>query len=487
MRDRKAKIFNELDYLTLLLFLLLAGFGLAALFSATYDPESTTSFFALTTKTGKQFLWMSLSLVLGGAILFIHEDVYDVLAYIFYAITLILLIITPLITHGIKGSYSWLAIGPITIQPAEFAKITTALALAKCMSTNNFAFKNWKDTLMAMAIILIPVAIIGFLEREWGTAIVFLVFFVVLYRYGLSEKLFILTFFFITIATLSLLWTTMPFLNANGGSVGLFIGSFITALATGIYLLLNSPDSSGRIVIIATLAYHFILLILAIWVPIPLLLLIAIYQGLMVIFIVLHIFRQWHLKELYLIAFIALALTTITFMPMVLKHLPAHQRNRIELFLKQKEDVAGVGYNTNQSLIAVGAGGFIGRGYLHGTQTTYNYLPEVDTDFIFCTIAEQFGFIGSITVLAIYCLFIVRLFRLAERQRRRNECIFAYCVGCLYTMHVLINISMVLGLIPVIGIPLPLFSYGGSAVMTFTILTFIVLRCDATRTTKLTS
>ena len=404
------------------MFLALAVFGWMNIYGASYNYDQT-SIFDFSNRAGKQFVWLMSALLLGSIILLIDYKTYDVLAYFLYAIMLVVLIITPLIAHNVKGSYSWISIGPVSIQPAEFAKCITALALAKYMGRYEYKLRSWRDIIVPLAIIGVPMLIIMLLQRETGSALVFVAFLLVFYRQGMSGWV---------------LWTGL--------------------LAVVIFLLVIR---------------------FSIW---PAIILLAIIFGLL-------IWRTWKIKRYYkwlllLIFFVFIGYAAACNFAFK-KVLQPHQRERIEVLLGMKDDPAGAGYNVAQSHIAIGSGQLLGKGYLNGTQTKLRFVPEQDTDFIFCTVGEEWGFVGSTAVLILDLIFILRLIAIAERQRDTFSQIYCYSVACIFLVHLTINIGMVLGLLPVIGIPLPFFSYGGSSMWGFTLLLFILLRLDASRVEKL--
>lgn len=379
--NRRENIVGAIDWVTIALFLGLALFGWMNIYGAGYTFEQS-NILSFSNRAGKQFVWLMTALLLGGALLLIDEKVWDVFGYWFYGATILLLIVTPFLAHDIKGSLSWITLGPVSLQPAEFAKCFTAIAIAKYMGRYNYQIRSWRDLIVPLAMIFLPMAIIMIMQKETGSALVFLAFLIPLYRQGMSGKIFVIGF---------------------------------AAIVLGIL-----------------------------------------------------VFRMGWIPDSVLD-----------------KVLQPHQRTRIEVLLGMKDDPHGAGYNVNQSIIAIGSGGFAGKGYLRGTQTKLKFVPEQDTDFIFCTVGEEWGFLGSAAVLLAYLFFILRLIRIAERQRDTFSRVYAYCVVGVFLMHLLINIGMVLGIMPVIGIPLPMFSYGGSSLWGFTVLLFILLRLDAARVNKL--
>jgi len=420
--SRNGSILKNLDWATVFMFLLLAIFGWLNIYGASYTYEQT-SIFDFSNRAGKQFVWILSALVMGGIILLIDSKTFDILAYIFYGAMIGILIVTPFVAHNVKGSYSWITIGPVSLQPAEFAKCITALAVAKYMGRYEYKLRAWKDLVMPFLLIGIPMVIIMFLQRETGSALVFLSFLLVFYRQGMS------------------------------GFV-LFAG----VLAIVVFL---------------------IVIRFSIW---PALILLVVIFGILV-------WRTWKIKRIYkwllLLALGVYVAFSFGCNVVFTKILQPHQRVRIEVLLGMKDDPSGAGYNVTQSMIAIGSGQLFGKGYLQGTQTKLRFVPEQDTDFIFCTVGEEWGFLGTTGVLILYLLFILRLVSIAERQRDNFSQIYSYSVACIFLFHMTVNIGMVLGLLPVIGIPLPFFSYGGSSMWGFGLLLFILLRLDAARIEKM--
>ena len=420
--SRNGNILKNLDWPTIFIFLGLTIFGWLNIYGASYNFEQS-SIFDFSNRAGKQFVWIISAIFMGCIILLIDAKTYDIFGYLLYAIMIVVLLITPLLAHNVKGSYSWITLGPISLQPAELAKCITAIALAKFMGRYEYKLRDWRDLIIPFAIIGLPMAIIMILQQETGTALVFAAFLLVFYRQGMS----------------------------------------------GLVLL------AGVLAVIV-----FIIVIrFSIW---PALILLTICFGIM-------IWRTWKIKRYYkwllLLAFIAYIGYSAACDFVFTKVLQPHQRIRIEVLLGMKDDPSGAGYNVAQSTIAIGSGRLFGKGYLQGTQTKLRFVPEQDTDFIFCTVGEEWGFVGSAGVLILYLIFILRLIMIAERQRDNFSQIYCYSVACIFMTHLIINVGMVLGLLPVIGIPLPFFSYGGSSMIGFTLLLFILLKLDATRVEKL--
>ncbi|MDL2257275.1 rod shape-determining protein RodA [Bacteroidales bacterium OttesenSCG-928-I14] len=483
MSYRRESVWKTMDWWTVLIYIILVIAGWFSIYAATFDFD-TVGMFDLSGRSGMQMVWIGTSLVLAFFIMLIEADWYEVFAFWIYILVIALLIVTIVVAPEIKGSRSWLVMGPIRLQPAEFAKFATALAIANIMNGYRFNLTQVNNFMKVVSLFLLPMLLI-LLQKETGSALVFLAFFLVLYREGMSGLiLFIgfcaILFFVLAIRFDEAMWNLTP--------VGEFIVlSCILIIILG--LLFNYKHGKHNLkllvpivvgvmavaVIVSTLLYPFNLC----WVAIALIAALAIY------FILLFIkFRARRYLTIFVFAICAVGyLYSVDYV--FDKILEPHQRIRIQVTLGVIDDPSGAGYNVNQSKIAIGSGGFTGKGYLNGTQTKLKYVPEQDTDFIFCTIGEEKGFIGTTAVLLLFVILILRLIFLAERQKTTFARVYGYCVASIIFFHVLVNIGMVIGITPVIGIPLPFFSYGGSSLWAFTILLFIFLRLDAARGDRL--
>lgn len=398
---------------------------------------------------------------------------------------LVLLALTIVIGTEIKGSNSWLVLGPFQVQPAEFAKFTTALALARFMGSYSFNLKNPKNVLIVSFFILSPLLLI-FMQNETGSALVFASFMLMLYREGMPGFILFLVVCLASFFVIGLRFGDTTLLTHT--SVGQFsVLLLIVFIICGMLIIYKNDFRPARIILIGNLSAILtgILLNLLNWFDFNLCLLQLGFLGLTVLYLLLkslsHRVSFYSLVALFAILSAAFLYSTdYTFD----KILEPHQQIRINVLLGMKDDPSGASYNVNQSKIAIGSGGFLGKGFLNGTQTKLKYVPEQDTDFIFCTVGEEEGFLGSVFVLGLYIILIIRLIYLAERQRSAFTRIYGYCVVSILFFHIMINIGMALGLLPVIGIPLPFLSYGGSSLWAFTILLFIFLRLDADRILK---
>ena len=467
------------------MFALLAFFGWLNIYGASYTFDQT-SIFDFSNRAGKQFTWMMGSLLMGLVLLLIDYKTYDILAYIAYGAMLLLLLATPFLAHDIKGSMSWISLGPVSLQPAEFAKCIVALAVAKYMGRYDYKIRTWRDLIVPFALIGVPALIIMILQKETGSALVFAAFLLVFYRQGMSGYI-----LWMGVAAVALFIISIRFgavaLPLGTGSVGI-LTCMLLLTAVEIYFICKEHRMRYQALILtgSVALLYAIFLIINIWIPMPFdWISMGIVVALVIYSVVIGIY--WRKYMLLLVALFTLFCIGYTHACdfVFQKVLQPHQRIRIEVLLGMKEDPAGAGYNVNQARIAIGSGRFFGKGYLKGTQTKLQFVPEQDTDFIFCTVGEEWGFVGSIGVLLLYLCFILRLIFIAERQRNVSTRIYAYAVASIFLFHLTINVGMVLGLLPVIGIPLPFFSYGGSSLWGFTMLLFILLRLDAARMEQL--
>ncbi len=474
-------VLRSLDYWTILIYIALVTFGWISVCGASYT-YGDTDIFSLASRSGMQIVWIGTSLVLGLVILLLDDRYYDMFAYIIYALLLLLLFATIFNPHTIKGSRSWLVLGPLRLQPAEFAKFATALALAKFMSVYGYNIHKWKDFGTSLAIVLVPMLFIV-MQRETGSALVYCSFFLMFYREGMTGSV-----LFTAVAMVIYFVVGIRFQDVLLLSTPTSVGKFVVLLLIQIfsigmvYVYCREWRVTWRLLAV-TLGGTLIALLLSLYV-----IHFDIYWVQIVLCVFLIGYLLWQglgtrIRNYFWIALFALG--SVLFFNVAdygLNHvLQPHQRTRINVLLGLEEDLRGAGYNVHQSEIAIGSGGLEGKGFLNGTQTKLKYVPEQDTDFIFCTVGEEEGFVGSAGVLMLFMALILRLIHLAERQPYRFGRIYGYCVLSIFLFHVFINVGMVLGLTPVIGIPLPFFSYGGSSLWGFTILLFIFLRMDAGR------
>ncbi len=430
LRQSENSLFYGVDKITVLTYALLVFMGWLNIYAAVYNEEHQ-NIFDTTQKYGKQLIWIGTAALIAFSILLIDAGFYTVFAYWFYAIVLLLCLLVPYFGREIKGSRSWFGVGGFGIQPAEFMKFATSLALAKFLSNENLVivsryrlrlkdlFKNYKNTFIAVLFLIAPLLVIKVLQDETGLAIVFVAFIIVLYREGLSINFLLFGLLAVVLFVLSLVVTHISTLIIVLGSITLVSFLFIKRTVRNLIL-------AGLIFVVAS--------------------------GMVLA-----------TKKVY-------------------EKLEPHQKVRIDVLLGRGEvDLKKEGYNVDQAKIAIGSGGWAGKGYLKGTQTKYNFVPEQDTDFIFCTVGEEWGFLGSAVVILLELFLILRVIFLSERQRSSFSRIYGYGVASALFFHLAVNIGMNIGLMPVIGIPLPFFSYGGTSLWSFTILLFIFIKLDANR------
>ena len=487
MERNNANVLQRLDWWTIALYAALAIMGWLAICGSThsYIDTSFAEFFAQGERSGKQALWIGVSLFAGAVMLCIPKLTYRNISLLLYVATMLLGVLTIFIAEDTKGSHSWISAGSFKIQPAEFMKFATALMLATFVGQRDFKISNNSDFFKAVGIILLPMFII-IAQKETGSALVYLALFLVLYREGMTG-IFLLTavsaiiYFVVGVKFDSEMMSRLPI------SIGQYATSVIIQIISIAVVKFWCKHNKTFMVLFTT---NTIVSLCSYWIAVYLIEFnIMITQYLLLVFNVIYLLMQIRLRKekknlwvaLYIIGAIAFNYSCNYVMHNVLK---PHQKIRIEVLLGLKEDLNGAGYNVHQSKIAIGSGGVFGKGFLNGTQTKLKYVPEQDTDFIFCTIGEEQGFMGSAFVLTIFVVFILRIISLAERQDDRFGRAYGYAIASIFFLHFTINIGMVLGLVPVIGIPLPFFSYGGSSFLGFTILLFIFLRIDADRDAK---
>ena len=413
---------KAVDWRLVLYWLVLVGIGWINIYASIHSSEPA-SIFDWSCRSGKQFVWILTAAVLAVVILFaVNPRLWEVVAVPSYFVVLFLLVAVIFVGASVKGSHSWFRLGPVSFQPAEISKITTSLVLATIMGKVGFSFARRGDFLKVAAVVALPMLII-IAESETGSALVYVGFLFALFREGLSVWYLVLILAAIVLFILTLkagIWASLGVVAAGG--------------IAGLVVLLRRHRPRSR--------------------------------------------ERRSALRLLLLGVVAAGLMALSTRVVFDKVLADHQRSRIEVLLGMKEDPAGVGYNVRQSMIAIGSGGLFGKGYLQGTQTTYGFVPEQSTDFIFCTIGEEWGFVGCLAVILLYVALILRIAKDAERSREAFTRIYGYCLACCLFMHLFINIGMTIGLMPVIGIPLPFISYGGSSLWAFTVMLFIFIALD---------
>lgn len=464
-RDRG--FFKSIDWRLVICYLLLVFIGWVNIYASVHSSDPA-SIFDWTCRSGKQAVWMGTAFIIAIVVLLMNPRIYESLAVPIYLFVGVLLVAVIFLGIDVKGSSSWFEFGPVRFQPAEISKISTSLMLAAYMSQQGYRISRMRNFIVTALIILIPMAIIV-LQSETGSALVYVGFIFMLYREGLSGWLIFLAGMAILSFILTL--TASPF-------VAILVIVGIASLCICLYS--DKLKWWFFICVPAIVLMAFVPSILAGFAEEGLKLK-PLHILLGVIGLAIPPVIYWAYKERNTFSHLAIV-STIAGILLVFSAdfifndvLQDHQRKRIEVLLGMKEDPAGVGYNVRQSKIAIGSGGMFGKGYLNGTQTTYGFVPEQSTDFIFCTIGEEWGFAGSAAVILLYVFLIWRIIRDAEQSREAFTRIYGYCVACCIFMHLFINIGMTIGLMPVIGIPLPLISYGGSSLWGFTALIFIFI------------
>jgi rod shape determining protein RodA len=414
---RQPKIKRNLDWITAGLYFLLVGLGWLNIYAAVYSPDNIVNIMSFDINSGRQLVWIGASLLIIVFLLVIDHKVYEAFAYPIYGFMILLLLATLIVARPIAGSRSWLELGQIRLQPAEFAKFATALAVSKYLSTVSLRHQQTRDQLILAALTLLPPVII-LLQNETGSALVFAAFVFAYFREGMSPMILII----------------------GGAAATIFI---MTLLIPKVWLIS-----------LVVLVFGFM-----VWIN----------QRLL---------RKWQRLAGIFVLIIGMIFSVDYFVNNVLQE---HQQNRIKALINPEADPLGFGWNVTQSKIAIGSGGLIGKGFLEGTQTKFDFVPEQSTDFIFCTIGEEHGWIGSVIMIGLFLALFYRIILIAERQKSVFGRTYGYCVVSILFFHFAINIGMTIGLAPVVGIPLPFFSYGGSSLWSFTILLFILLALDTHR------
>ena len=467
---KRNNLWANIDWVIILLFLLLVFMGWLNIYAAVYNEEFQ-SIFDTSQRYGKQLIWIGAAFVIGFVILLIDTNFYVFFSYIFYGILIILLMLVLMVGKEINGARSWFVIGGFGFQPSEFMKFATALVLARYMNTFGFKIHKLKSLATIAAIIFTPVVFI-LLQNDTGSALVYFSFILVLYREGLSG---VVLFFGTLIAVLFVLALIIS---------NLILYLILIGAALLIFLILNTKLIQFTRVFAAYLISVALFFVLNLFVEKEYLLSDIVMAGsILGSIVVLLVSLRKRLRNYSIIAlvFLGSVLFTLSVDYAFNNVLEPYHQARINELLGIESNPQGAGYHVNQSKIAIGSGGTWGKGYLNGTQTKFDFVPEQSTDFIFCTVGEEWGFAGTTIVIVLFLFLLMRLVWLAERQRSRFSRIYGYSVAVILFFHFMVNIGMTIGLMPVIGIPLPFFSYGGSSLWSFTILLFIFIRLDASR------
>lgn len=460
MRNNKNILF-DLDWFLLVLYFLLVIMGFLTVYSVAFNPESP-SIFSFSEKYGKQLMWILISLFCGSIILLIDAEIFKKISIPIYLIVLSLLVIV-LFMPPINGARAWLGVGSLGVQPAEFAKISSSLLIASYLSSINLKHQTNKNIFLAFGIIFIPMFLI-LLQPDAGTFLVFTSFLFVFYREGVSfDPLFLFIINLVPNINYKNTWVGVHFIPIAFFLAFLAVLSLLSSKFYVVFSLFSNYNFDGFFVLI------LVLVILA--------------------FSLVFVVFKWgskRNKKNYILAIslsVFLSIIFVSFVQFGFNKLASHQKNRIELFLGIKSDPDGQDYNRNRAMAAVGSGGFYGKGYKNASVSSVrtNHVPESETDFIFCPFAEEWGFLGSLFIVGLFSLFILRILYIAERQRSSFNRIYGYCIGMIFFYHFLINIGMNIGFAPIIGIPLPFFSCGGSSFLSFTIMLFLLLKLDSQR------
>ncbi len=469
MNSRSNNLLANIDWVSILLYLLLVLIGWLNIYAAVYD-ENHSSILDISQKYGKQLIWIGAAFVLAFLVLLTDSKFFTTFSMVIYGIMIFLLIAVLFFGTETKGARSWFEVGDFRIQPAEFAKFATNLAIAYVMSRHNFKVMRFSSLLTIGLILALPAGLI-ILQNDTGSALVYSSFILVLFREGLHGSILLLCFVAAAIFIMALLYTPFTVLLVIIGG---------TLIAFYYY----RHDIRELFQIILFIGCGFGLFVLIKWM---FNLSISDYYMLLIVYVITSItsiYPIYKRKMKNMITLLLISWLCVGAAPSVnyaFDHLQPHQQDRINELRGIKVDPKGTGYNVTQSKIAIGSGGLLGKGFLQGTQTKLNFVPEQSTDFIFCTVGEEWGFVGSTFVIVLLAVFILRIIKLAERQRSSFSRIYGYGVASILFFHVAVNIGMTIGMAPVIGIPLPFFSYGGSSLWSFTILIFIFLRLDANR------
>lgn len=468
--QKGSKLVNNLDWTTIFIYILLVLMGWMNIYAAVYSEEHS-SILDFSQRYGKQLVWILFAFIIATVIMLSDTRLYMVFSYLIYGLVIALLLGTLVLGKTVNASKSWLQIGSFGLQPAEFAKFATALALARLMGPYGFKLNNIRSYLMVLVLIAVPAGII-LLQNDTGSALVFGAFIFILYREGLPGWILAFLIFVVLLFIVTLIY--------NPVSIVVFL--YILTLVIFILQTRKYKDSfrltfglvgMGLLMYLASELFDF-------KIPSTYYFFIPLTVGIVIAFVYgfANRFKQAYIWAAFLTVAIAMSLSVDYVFHNVLD---VHHQKRINDLLGIESDPLGWGYNVNQSKIAIGSGGFLGKGYLAGTQTKYNFVPEQSTDFIFCTVGEEWGFLGSTAVLGLFLYLLLRLIRIAERQREGFARVYGYGVVSVLFFHIVVNVGMTAGVFPVIGIPLPFFSYGGSSLWAFTILLFILLKFDSDR------
>ncbi len=466
--DRNSSILKRLDWTVILLWLFMMIAGWLNIYAAVYNDQHS-NILDFSQRYGKQLLWIIAAIVIAGMVVLTDNKIYFFFAWLLYGLLIFLLLLVLVAGKNINGARSWFEFGSLRLQPSEFAKFATGLALASFLSSRGQHLTGFWTMAKAVAIFMLPAALIA-IQPDMGSVLTYLAFFIVLFREGMSLYVFVSAILMVVIFLLSLVVGNLAV------SIGLVVlaviaiwmvsGRAMAVVSAGVIILSGSISF-----VLGKYAFGFGLG--------PIAIMTVLLAGVAIVLVMIR--RK--MKSLLIIYSFLVGGMIYLFAADYIFHnvLPQHQQTRINILVGLEKDPHGTGYNLHQSMISIGSGGLLGKGYLNGTQTKFKFVPEQSTDFIFCTVGEEWGFAGSLVVIGLFLWLLIRLVIIAERQRTVFVRAYGYSVASILFMHFFINIGMTIGIMPVIGIPLPFFSYGGSSLWGFTLLLFIFLRLDASR------
>ena len=461
-RSSSRSLFGNVDMVALGIYIAIAIIGLLCITSASFEPD-TTNFFSTSHNYIKQLMWIGISWVMATVVLLLDRRFFHMYAYPAYAVGILLLIAVLAFGKEINGAKAWFQVGSMRLQPVEFVKITTALMMARVMSDYAFNLNRFIDLVKVAAIILVPFIIIV-LQNDTGSGLVLGAFLFVLYREGLTKYV-----YFPVLFTIVLFISSMMF-----SPVVIFVVLLILVV---LYSVLRVGAFAGHIRFVA--GVFLAALLLAVLTPLSGYAALMIACGVAAVALAIVALKTRTMMLLWPILMFIYAMVFVPTTDFLFSKLEYHQKNRILTFVGLVDDPKNTGYNVNQSQIAIGSGGMWGKGFMEGTQIKYDYVPEKHTDFIFCIVGEEWGFVGCFVVVALYIGLMLRLMRMGERIKEPFGRVYCYSVAAILLIHVLVNMGMTIGLMPVMGIPLPLMSYGGSSFVAFTLLIMIAIRLDA--------
>ena len=461
-RSSSRSLFGNVDMVALGIYIAIAIIGLLCITSASFEPD-TTNFFSTSHNYIKQLMWIGISWVMATVVLLLERRFFHMFAYPAYALGILLLLAVLLFGKEVNGAKAWFELGSVRLQPVEFVKIATALMMARVMSDYAFNINRLIDLIKVAAIILIPFIIIV-LQNDTGSGLVLGAFLFVLYREGLTKYV-----YFPVLFTIVLFVAAMMF-----SPVVIFV---VLLIAFVLYSVLRVGEIAGHVRFLA--GVFLVALLLAVLTPLSGYAALMIACGISAVGLAIVALKTRTMMLLWPILMFIYAMVFVPTTDFLFSKLEPHQKNRILTFVGLVDDPKNTGYNVNQSQIAIGSGGMWGKGFMEGTQIKYDYVPEKHTDFIFCIVGEEQGFVGCLVVVALYIGLMLRLMRMGERIKEPFGRIYCYSVAAILLIHVMVNMGMTIGLMPVMGIPLPLMSYGGSSFVAFTLLIMIAIRLDA--------